>query len=139
MNRSGTLVEWNVFSREIKPRLALLLSRHRLVRGIKDGKLVPAVIMVQRISPINLIVLRSAAAPAPCNFPRPFCYLASPPIRVSSCTSSGPLELLHMCHRVLPAPGDPIHSEFTSRSSVSLLDYGSGFLLFFLMLSRRSF
>lgn len=43
MNRSGTLVEWNVFSREIKPRLLLLLLVIASSSGIKErGKTRPS-------------------------------------------------------------------------------------------------
>lgn len=84
---SGTLVEWNAFSREIKPCFALLCPVAALSR-INPGKLVPTVIMVRRISPINLIVSRPGCSTQ-----------LSSPLLPSPClvTSSLWLELLHVC------------------------------------------
>lgn len=109
MNCSGTLVEWNVFSREIKPRLALLPSRHRLDRNKRETgerDCVPAVIMVQRISPINLIVLRPPFAPSARRTElssKPFCYIFPPSILELQLRAR--LELLHICDQLRPFIG----------------------------------
>lgn len=120
MNRSGTLVEWNVFSREIKPRLALPLSCRRLVHD-KERETRPGRDNGPgRISSINLIVLRPDVTVARTNFPRPFCHLPSTSIRASGC-SLGRLELLHMCDYLGPMRDDRIHREFASRFCAFIL------------------
>lgn len=156
MNCSGTLVEWNVFSREIKPRLALLPSRHRLDRNKRETgerDCVPAVIMVQRISPINLIVLRPPFAPSARRTElssKPFCYTFPPSIRAPrAAASSSTWVITHMrpassLYRTIR----PIRRDFTSSPSsrVTAIYRSYGFhpvttkdtLSFFLAIYRRA-